>query len=339
LTVKRLVLLLVLLWSALAGAVPLQHLPSHGRIETSYESGLEDTAQKLDNEAEGALAEIRADLVGLPEPRTIHLQVVRDASSLAEVAPQGRGAPAYAIGVAYPDLGVISIATRKGGQLVDPTSTLRHELAHIALGAALGDRAPHWLHEGFAYQHSADLSFDRMETLAGMAWFHGIISLDDLDHSFPAEEAPANRAYAESYDFVGYLSRRGRYEDTADDGDRYPFRQFLTIVGQTGDLNGAAIKAYGRPIHALFEEWRDTLSNRYLLAPIGLIGLGVWVLCAILLALGWRRRRKQNRRRMAQWDREERAHEEALALWWAQRQALVTEPPDDRDGDEPKLMN
>ena len=59
-----------------------------------------------------------------------------------------------------------------------------------------------------------------METLAGMAWFHGIVPLDELDHSFPAEEAPANRAYAESYDFVGYLSRRGRYEDTADDGDR-----------------------------------------------------------------------------------------------------------------------
>jgi hypothetical protein len=325
--VRRILVFLMLVWSAIAGAVPLQHLPSQGRIETSYEPGLESTAQQLQGEAEGALTEIAHDLVDLPRPRTIHLQVVRDASSLAAVAPQGRGAPAYAIGVAYPDLGVLSIATRKGGQIVDPTSTLRHELAHIALGAAIGDRTPHWLHEGFAYQHSTDLSFDRMETLAGMAWFHGIIPLDDLDRSFPAEEAPAQNAYAESYDFVGYLARRGRYQDTDDDGDREPFRQFLTIVGKTGDVNGAAVKAYGRPIHALFDEWRETLSNRYLLAPIGLIGLAVWVLCAVLLALAWRRRRRQNRRRMAQWEREERAYDELMARLEAESRSLDDEPP------------
>lgn len=332
---RWLLALLVTLWTAVAGAVPLEHLPSRGRIDIACEPGLEDTARALADSADEALREIAGDLQELPTPREIHLQVVRDASSLASVAPGGRGAPPWAIGVAYPDLGVISVATRRGGNLVDPTSTMRHELAHIALGAALGDKAPHWLHEGFANQHAGELSFDRMETLAGMAWFHSIIPLDDLDRSFPAEEAPANRAYAESYDFVGYLSRRGRYEDTADDGDRYPFRHFLTLVGQTGDLDLAATKAFGKPIHALFDEWRDSLQQRYLLAPIGLIGLAVWVLCAILLALAWRRRRRQNRRRIAQWDREERAFDEMMAAYY-QRQAATLEQ---RDDDEPKLMN
>jgi hypothetical protein len=98
--VKRLVILFLLLWSTLAGAVTLLHLPAHGRIETSYEPGLEDTARELESQAEAALADIRADLVDLPEPRTIQLQVVRDASSLAAVAPGGRGAPQWAIGVA-----------------------------------------------------------------------------------------------------------------------------------------------------------------------------------------------------------------------------------------------
>jgi hypothetical protein len=333
--VKRILVLVLLLWSAIAGAVPLNHLPSRGRIEIACEPGLEETARTLADSADAALHEIALDLPDLPTPREIQLQVVRDASSLAAVAPAGRGAPPWAIGVAYPDLGVISVATRRGGQLVDPTSTLRHELAHIALGAALGDKAPHWLHEGFAYQHAGEYSFDRMETLAGMAWFHSIIPLDDLDRSFPAEEAPANRAYAESYDFVGYLSRRGRYEDTEDDGDRYPFRQFLTLVGQTGDLDHAATKAFGKPIHALFDEWRDSLQQRYLLAPIGLIGLAVWVLCALLLALAWRRRRRQNRRRIAQWERDERVFDEMMAAYY-QRQAAALEK---RDDDEPKLMN
>lgn len=331
---RKILVIFLLLWSTIAGAVPLVHVGSRGHVETSAEPGLESTALELQDRAEDALREIHRDLEGLPEPRTIRLQVVRDASSIASVAPEGRGAPTYAIGVAYPDLGVITIATRKGGQLVDPTSTLRHELAHIALGAALGDHAPHWLHEGFAYQHSSDFSFDRMETLAGMAWFHSIVPIEELDRSFPAEEAPANRAYAEAYDFVGYLSRRGRYEDTADDGDREPFRVFLQQIARTGNLDAAATKAYGRPLQALFDEWRDTLSSRYLLAPIGLLGLAVWVLSAILLALAWRRRRRQNRVRMAQWEREERAYDEMIARLEAERAAMQRQPDD-----EPPLLN
>ena len=208
--------------------------------------------------------EIQRDLVDLPDAAT------RSTSSSCAthrrsraVAPEGRGAPPWAIGVAYPDLGVISVATRRGGQLVDPTSTLRHELAHIALGAALGDRAPHWLHEGFAYQHSAEWSWDRTETLAGMAWFGGIVPLDELDASFPAEESPANRAYAESYDFVGYLSRRGRWEDTADDGDRWPFRRFLTLRRPDGTTLDAAAMQRVRPpaARAVRRVARDALRS------------------------------------------------------------------------------
>lgn len=307
---RALAILMMLALALPARAAPLVALPAHGRIEASCEPGLEDTARELRDTADAALARIAADLVDLPAPHTIRLQVVRDAASLAAVAPAGRGAPPWAVGVAYPDLGVLSIALRRGAQIVDPVSTLRHELAHLALGAGLGDRAPHWLHEGFAYQHSGEWSWDRVETLAGMAWFGGIVPLDELDRSFPAEEAPANRAYAESYDFVGYLARRGRYEDNHDDGDRWPFRAFLTAVGHGTDLDTAARRAFGKPLHALFDEWSSDLGKRYLFAPVGLLGLAVWVLCALLLGLAWWRRRRHNRRRIAQWDREERLADE-----------------------------
>ncbi len=347
---KRLVLLLVLALAVPARAAPLVALPAHGRIDVRYEPGLETEAMALRDAAEGELERIAADLVDLPVPAAVHVQLVRDAASLPGVAPVGRGAPPWAIGVAYPDLGVISVALRRGPNIVDPESTLRHELAHLALGAALGDRAPHWLHEGFAYQHSGEWSWDRTETLAGMAWFHGIVPIDDLDHSFPAEELPANRAYAESYDFVGYLSRRGRFEDPSDDGDRWPFRRFLTEVGHGADLDTAAHRAYGKPIHALFDEWSSDLSKRYLLAPVGLLGLAVWVACALLLALAWWRKRRHNRRRLAQWEAQERLDDEELA---GTRARPVIVPPyvpwpgenplDDPDDDErppdPDLVN
>ncbi|HZJ67927.1 MAG TPA: hypothetical protein VFD36_30695 [Kofleriaceae bacterium] len=286
--------------------------------------------------AERQLERVAADLLDLPVPRAIEVRLVRDARDLAAVAPAGRGAPAWAIGVAYPDLGVVSVATRRGPTLTDPAATLRHELAHIALGSALGERAPRWLHEGFAYQHSAEWSWERTETLAGMAWFHSIIPLDQLDMTFPREELPASRAYAESYDFVGYLSRRGRWEDRSDDGDRWPFRRFLREVGQRGDLDAAAQHAFGKPLRELFEEWRAELGERYMFAPIGLLGLALWVLCAGLLALAWWRRRRQNRRRLAQWDVEERPRTESGSqvvappyVPWPGEDPLATEPDDD----------
>jgi hypothetical protein len=333
----------ILLFAGVAAAAPeLRQVARTGRITVRAEAGLEDQAQALAANAERELTRIAADLVDLPVPRAIEVRLIRDAANLAAIAPAGRGAPSWAIGVAYPDLGVISVATRRGAQVEDPAATLRHELAHVALGAALGDRAPHWLHEGFAYQHSGEWSWDRTETLTGMAWLGGIIPLDQLDATFPEAELPASRAYAESYDFVGYLSRRGRWEDTHDDGDRWPFRHFLRAVGQGVEFDEAAKRAFGKPIHALFDEWRGDLHNRFMMMPVGLLGLLVWVFCALLLALAWRRRRGQNRARLAEWDLEERRRRDAVVappyVAWPGEDPLGAEPDDDEprpDGPRP----
>jgi hypothetical protein len=332
-----------------AAATRLEPAAHAGRVTVLAEPGLERMAQKLADSAERELREIAADLNDLPAPRAIEVHLVRNALDLAAVAPAGRGAPRWAVGVAYPDLGVIGVAARRGAQIIDTESTLRHELAHIALGAALGARAPHWLHEGFAYQHSAELSWERMETLTAMAWSHNIIPLDQLDATFPQDELPASRAYAEAYDFVGYLSRRGRWEDPSDDGDRWPFRRFLREIGHGSDLDRAAMHAFGKPLHALFDEWRSDLGGRYLLMPLGLLGAVAWALCAILLALAWWRRRRQNRRRLAQWDLEERLRQTSQPaaqvnvppyVPWPGEDPLGSEPDDDdRPPTDPRSMN
>jgi hypothetical protein len=333
--------ILLVVWSTPAPAAPrLEPVARTGRITMRAEAGLEARGVALAGTAERELARIAADLLDLPTPRAIEIRLVREAADLASVAPAGRGAPEWAVGVAYPDLGVISVATRRGAQLLDTEATLRHELAHIALGTALGDRAPHWLHEGFAYQHSGEWSWERAETLAGMAWFGGIIPLDELDRTFPQAELPASRAYAESYDFVGYMSRRGRWDDASDDGDRWPFRRFLRDVGRGADLDTAAKQAFGKPLHALFEEWRSDLGGRYMMMPVGLLGLLLWIFCAVLLGLAWWRRRGQNRRRLAQWeleDQQRRAAERAAAAQvivppyvpWPGEDPLGAEPDED----------
>ncbi len=332
---RRLLLVLALVLALVMpvfAAPRLEPMAAEGRVTVLAEPGLESTAQSLAESAEAALSAISADLVDLPMPKRIEVRLVRDSADLASVAPAGRGAPPWAIGVAYPDLGIISVAMRRGANMVNADSTLKHELAHIALGVAIGKKAPHWLHEGFAYQHAGEWSWDRMETLAGMAWFGGIVPLDELDRTFPAEELPAHRAYAQSYDFVGYLSRRGRYEDKADDGDRWPFRRFLTIVGQTGDLDAAAKTAFGRPMRELFEEWREDLTSRYMLAPLGLLGLAIWILCALLLVVAWIRKKRNNKKRITKWGEEEQREDAAIAAAMA-----ALRPP--KPPDEPHMFN
>ncbi len=324
----------------------LERVTQAGRVTVYAEAGIEDTATDLAMRAEAALSEINADLSSLEVPATVELRVVRDAADLAAVAPPGRGAPAWAVGVAYPDLGIISVALRRGPNVLDPVFTLRHELAHLALGAAIGPRAPRWLHEGFAYQHSPEYSRERVETLAGMAWFGSVIPLRELDISFPADELPANRAYAESFDFVGFLANRGRWEDHDDDGDRFPFRRFLYELGNGASIDAAAIRAYGRPIQGLFEEWRQDLGRRYRLMPIGLIGFAAWIFVGLLLVLAWRRRRSQAKRKVAQWDSEElarRARESSLVVAppyvpWPGEDPLGEEPDEDKPSD-PSLLN
>ncbi|HWO21039.1 MAG TPA: hypothetical protein VNO30_19865 [Kofleriaceae bacterium] len=353
------VVLLVALCGALVAGAPdadaapaLSHAARAGRITVLAEPGLGRAARQLADSAETALARIASDLVDLPAPRAIEVRLVEDARDLAAVAPAGRGAPAWAVGVAYPDLGVISVAVRRGPEMLDAAATLRHELAHIALGVALGPRVPRWLHEGFAYQHSSEWSWARMETLAGMSWLGGIIPLAELERSFPREELPAHRAYAESYDFVGFLARRGRYEDREDDGDRWPFRRFLAAIAHGHDVDTAAQLEFDRPLARLFDEWRASLSQRYLLMPVGLLGLAVWCLIAVLLVLAWRKRRQQNRMRLAVWEAEEaaraqKAREQAAAalivpppyVAWPGQPDPLDDPDEDQRKPDPELLN
>ncbi len=309
----------------------LEHVGTAGRITVYAESGLGDVANELATQGEDALRDIGADLYGLTTPTHVELRVVRDAADLPSVAPAGRGAPPWAVGVAYPDLGVITIALRRSGDITDPRFTLRHELAHLALGAALGPRAPHWLHEGFAYQHSPEYSNERIETLAGMAWLGNVIPLNELDAAFPDGEIPAHRAYAESYDFVRYLANRGRWEDTEDDGNRYPFRRFLYELAQGASVDTAAIKSFGRPIGPLFEEWKSDLAKRYRLVPLGLVGLALWIAVALLLVLAYLRRRRQNKRRVAQWEADEAARKAREGI----AQVVVVPPYVPWPGDDP----
>ncbi len=308
---KRLLTTLLVLGALLGfpGRAHAERLPitvDRGQIVVHAAAGLGAEAAGLADRAVDTLPAIAEDLQDLPGPRRIEIRLVHDSADLPSVAPPGRGAPRWAAGVAYPDAGVVAVAMRRGANVHDVVKTLDHELAHLALGAAIPD-APRWLHEGFAWQHATDLDLARAETLTGMAWFGGVIPMDELEAGFPAEELPASRAYAQSYDFVGFLAQRGRWADANDDGDRWPFRRFLRALAHGATVDDAALEAYGVPIDQLFLEWKADLVRRYLTVPSSVFASVLWIFAAVLLVIAYYRRRHRTRAQIARWSREEAA--------------------------------
>jgi len=291
---------------AAAQSIPLPVAIRQGGVMVRAEAGMDGVAGRVAANARAALAAIAEDLPGLQVPRRVEIRLVKRAEDLARAAPSGRAPPPWAIGVAYPDEGVVVVAFRRGPMPAAVDSVVAHELAHLALGAALGSRAPRWLHEGFAYLHSSDFSIDRTRTLTGMAWTGDVIPLAALDHSFPAAEDAAARAYAQSYDLVAFMAHRGRSSSLDDDGNRWPFREFLVSLARGATLEQAARHAFSTGIADLFEEWRENLRQRYLVLPAGLLGVAIWVIAAVLLVLAFLRKRRLGRATLARWADEER---------------------------------
>jgi hypothetical protein len=278
------------------------------------EAGMGELARDVADAAPAALALIYADLEGLPRPPAIEIRLVKEAGSLQGAAPPGARVPEWAVGVAFPSTGVVAVCTRRGSHSVNVGSVVTHELAHMALGAALDDRAPRWLDEGFAYLHSSDWSWARTQTLTGMAWSGNRYFLFELEDRFPPGENAAAKAYAQAFDFVAFLAKRGRFVDTKDDGNREPFRHFLAELAAGRGTDHAALEAFGVGMDQLENEWWQGMRQRYVWSMVGLFTLAVWVFGALLLILGWLRKRRQGKRRLAEWAAaEEEAQDGAYA--------------------------
>ena len=295
--VLAVVLFLTLLVGTVAGAAPRVRVVPHT-------PGLAARADALGRSTPRILERIARDLDGLPVPDTVEIRLVMDASELASVAPPGRGAPAYADAVAWPGTSIVAVAIRgRQGALVDLDRVLAHELAHLALDHALGsERVPRWLTEGFASLQAPELSFERAWTVFTALLGGKLVPIWELDATFPAREDEVHLAYAQAYDFVGFLARRGRHPDETPVERRWAFQKFLSEIGHGAALDDAAKTAWAKSLAELQAEWVTGLRERYFWMPIGLVGTAVWAGAGLLLTLGWLRRRRQMRAALAAWD-------------------------------------
>ncbi len=273
-----------------------------GWIHFAYEPSEGERVAPLIASAEGIKRELSA-LLGQPVLKKVTVYVARTPGEMASFAPEGAPFPSYAAGVAYSDLGLVLLTL----QPVHPNAvgtlqeTFKHELAHVALrDAVAGYDIPRWFNEGFAVNVSGEGRLTRLETLWRAAVADRLLPLEKLEHGFPEADAEVSIAYAQSADVLRFLQR-------GDDSRR--FTQLIERVRGGEPFASALVDAYATTLEALEHEWREDVARRYSFWPVLFGGSTLWVGAIAIAAVGWHRRRKQQKRTLERWGREEDAED------------------------------
>ena len=194
------------------------------------------------------------------------------------------------------------------GNAGDPLVTLRHELAHLALGEVLGGTVPRWFDEGYASFAAGEWGRDEvLATSVGLIW-RGIPSLRGLDSLFYAGPDRAQRAYALAHRAVAELSSMGQ-------------ERGLTLLfdywTSEGSFERALRRAYGMTGTDFERTWRSRVRRQYgvlaLLADLSVLSV---FLTFLLGPLWWQRRKRLQERlaRMRAADAQQEARERESAL-------------------------
>ena len=132
-------------------------------------------------------------------------------SDLAAGVPEGLRHPeAWVAGTADP--AGARIALRTGPGLSGPgglRAVLRHEIAHIALGAATGGNYPRWLTEGYAQYASGEWGWEDAWHLQSAFLRRGATTLEEIDLRFRNHSTEARMGYLLSRAGVFWLAVSG----------------------------------------------------------------------------------------------------------------------------------
>ncbi len=248
-------------------------------------------------------------------------------SDLSEGVPDGvRHPEPWVAGTADP--ASRRIALKAGPGLHGPgglRSVLRHEVAHVALGAATGGNYPRWLTEGYAQYASGEWSFEDAWHLQSVFLRRGATTLREIDLRFRRHSTEARMGYLLSYTAVHELAALG-----GEPGLRAVFRRLRE--GQT--FEEALRLTFGVTAEQFEVRWKKSLVDRYgwlyLLSRAGAFWIGVTVLVLFVAV----RRARRDRTRLDALREAERHDREDVSPWnagtvMAKNEAIAStgEPP------------
>jgi hypothetical protein len=193
-------------------------------------------------------------------------------ADLATGVPSGLNHPEpWVAGTADP--GRRRIALRTGPGLSGPgglRAVLRHEIAHVALGAATGGNHPRWLTEGYAQYASGEWNWEDAWHLQSVFLRRGATTLEEIDLRFRRHSTEARMGYLLSYTAVHELDVLG-----GEPGMAAVFRR----LRDGASFEEALRRTYGITSEEFEVRWKRSLVDRYgwlyLLSRAGVFWLAV----------------------------------------------------------------
>ena len=276
-----------------------------GWLELSYPPAAAERVAPLLADAD-AVKELLVASLGQPVLEHVSVRVAPTTADMARLAPAEAPPPEYASGVAYHGMHLVllSMMAPRGGDAVDLEEVFRHELVHVALeDAVLGKHVPVWFNEGLAMKLSGEKGWDRRALLWNATLSDTLLPLSELDRSFPRNSMEVNIAYAESADFMQYLSRRS---------DQLRFAAMIGRIRDGQPFDSAIADAYGEDLRRLELHWRGDLEHRFSVIPILTGGGLIWVLVIAGLGVAYVKKRRRTKAILARWGREEAAEDARL---------------------------
>jgi hypothetical protein len=288
-----------------------------GWLELSYPPAAEERVASLVRDADAIKVDLESTL-GQPVLAHVVVRVAPTVADMARLAPADAPPPEYASGVAYNGMHfvLLSMLAPRGAEAVDLDEVFRHELAHVALeDAVLGKHVPVWFNEGLAIGLSGEDTYARTKTLWSATLSGTLLPLAELDRRFPHDDFKVGIAYAESADFMRFLTRKS---------DRLRFAALIERVREGQAFERAIAEAYGGDLRRLEFEWRGSLEQRFSVIPVLTGGGLIWILVIGGLGLAYVRRRRRAKAILARWEREEAIEDAILAR--ARARAGIDDP-------------
>jgi hypothetical protein len=235
--------------------------------------------------------------MALPSLTPLHFVI---ASSNEEFAREASaGVPDWGVGCAFPRRGLIVLKSpRIVNYPLQMEAVVVHEMAHVAAGRVLGRvDVPQWFDEGIAMSIAGEWRLEQSPSLASAAAAGGLIPLSALERAFPGGSDAAALAYAESFQAVRFLMEETGITEPGD---------LVRLIATEGDFDRALNAIYGASRREFEEDLFDFFGRRFRWGLILRDGRLLFSLATGLFLIALAVRITRSRRRMREWDEEER---------------------------------
>ncbi|NMO23533.1 peptidase MA family metallohydrolase, partial [Pyxidicoccus fallax] len=271
-------------------------------------------AQDLARQIEG-IRDGFGNILGRDWPGVTEIRLGVGREEFEALALPGGRPPGWAVALAYPAHQIILLNALSLHE-PDGQQTLRHELAHVALGQLAKDW-PRWFQEGVAQNVTGEnYSLTHYSALFRAVTQERVFHFEDLEDAWPDVPADVEIAYAQSAAFVAHLSAKygpqamGLLVDGVRNGE--PFEQ-------------AFGKAFRTSLLVEETEWREGLAARYGWLPLTTSSALLWLAASGLCVAAYLRRRQQKAARLEEMAAQDAAEDAALRVLAARLEEMAAQ--------------